>query len=178
MCCIFVFFIIWPFLFLAAPLAPESFSLNITKEGYDLNWNIINTPGRPSFQKIDIQYRHANSSNSWKIFKLPRNTRKRRAIVNSDGIFINAKDITDERHPLEFQIFAVAANGAISAAKKPDPDLIIINGKLGCWKLPLSIYFNYYVKLNQINLKVLSKKLSSVSILLNMQNYVIPYLCS
>lgn len=130
-----------PCLYLAAPLAPESFSLNMTKEGYQLNWNIINTPGRPSFQKIDIQYKHANSSNSWKIFKLPRNTRKRRAIVNNDGIFINAKDITDERHPLEFQIFAVAANGAISVAKKPDPELIIITGKLGFWKFPLSIYF-------------------------------------
>ena len=117
----------------------------MTKEGYNLNWNIINTPGRPSFQKIVIQYRHANSSNSWKTFKLPRKMRKRRAIVNNDGMFINAKDITDERHPLEFQIFALAANGARSAAKKPDPGRIIIKGRLGCWKFPLSNYFNCHV---------------------------------
>ena len=32
---------------------------------------------------------------------------------------------------------------------------------------------HYYVKLNQINLKVLPKKLSSLTVLLNMQNYVI-----
>ncbi|XP_074633287.1 uncharacterized protein LOC141892060 isoform X1 [Acropora palmata] len=47
------------------PLAPESVTLNITRDGYHVSWQYKDVPGRPSVEKFVIEYREGNHSSTW-----------------------------------------------------------------------------------------------------------------
>jgi len=105
------------------PLPPGDITLNMTKRGYDFKWKLLNTPGRPTADRVSIQYRHANSTTEFKTYT-PKRRYKRALADQPSGIFIDAREITDVNHPLEFQLMATTPNNVKSLPVKPNNQII------------------------------------------------------
>ncbi|XP_057301269.1 protein turtle homolog A-like isoform X3 [Hydractinia symbiolongicarpus] len=102
------------------PLAPYSFTVNMSEAGYILKWKHMMTPGRPAYAGYSIEYRTANTSTGWKEF-VPKQRARRSTQPQGkqEKVSIAIEELPDVKHPLEFQIFAVAANNVKSTGTKP-----------------------------------------------------------